>query len=160
MRQRFEQQLVLGATPIGETKFPLRSRDELPPVLKALQYIFITPELNNAIFSILENKIANTKKKTGRKGMDLWQILVLATVRHTLNTNWDRLEHIANHDNLIRKILGVHTSNFGEDDYEFAYQTIIDNVSLIDEQMLFTINEIVVKHGQVLLKKKLKKNLS
>ena len=88
------------------------------------------------------------------------QQLVLATVRHTLNTNWDRLEHIANHDNLISKILGVHTSNFGEDDYEFAYQTIIDNVSLIDEQMLFTINEIVVKHGQVLLKKKLKKNLS
>jgi len=37
MRQRFEQQLVLGATPIGETKFPLRSRDELPPVLKAFQ---------------------------------------------------------------------------------------------------------------------------
>jgi len=52
--------------------------------------------------------------------MDLWQILVLAIVRHTLNTNWDRLEHIANHVNLIRRILGVHTTNFCEDDYEFA----------------------------------------
>jgi hypothetical protein len=160
MRQRFEQQLVLGADPISETKFPLRSRDELPPVLKALQYIFITPELNSSIFEILENKIVKTKKNTGRKGMDLWQILVLAIVRHTLNTNWDRLEHVANHDILVRKILGVHTSIWGKEDYEFAYQTIIDNVSLIDEQMLIEINEIVVKHGQAILKKKHKKNLS
>jgi len=50
MRQRFEQQLLIGATPIEEIKFPLCSRDELPPVLKALQYIFITPDLNREIF--------------------------------------------------------------------------------------------------------------
>jgi hypothetical protein len=46
MRQRFQQQTTLGITPINEVKFPLRSRDELPPVLMALQHIFITPELN------------------------------------------------------------------------------------------------------------------
>jgi IS5 family transposase len=160
MRQRFEQQLVLGATPIGETKFPLRSRDELPPVLKALQYIFITPELNEKVFTMLENKIIKGKKNTGRKGMDLWQILVLAIVRHTLDTNWDRLEHVANYDILTRKILGVHTSSFGVEDYEFAYQTIIDNVSLIDEQILLEINQLAVKHGQILLKKKRKKHLT
>lgn len=36
MRYRFEQQTPLGITPVREVKFPLRSRDELPPVLKAL----------------------------------------------------------------------------------------------------------------------------
>ncbi len=36
MRQRFEQQMVMGVSPIGETEFPLRSRDELPPVLTQL----------------------------------------------------------------------------------------------------------------------------
>lgn len=157
MRQRFEQQLVLGATPIEEIKFSLRtqrSRDELPPVLKALQYIFITPELNKEIFVLLENKIVKGKKQTGRKGMDLWHILVLATVRHNLDTNWDRLEHVANNDKLTRQILGVHATNFGMEDYEFSYQSIIDNVSLIDEDMLFKINELVAKHGQILLKKK------
>ena len=102
MRKRFEQQLIIGATPISETKFPLRSRDELPPVLKALHYIFITPELNNAVFNLLEDGITNKKKKTGRTGMNLWQILVLATVLHTLDTNWDRLEHVANYDILVR----------------------------------------------------------
>jgi hypothetical protein len=159
MRQRFEQQLLIGATPIEEVKFPLRSRDELPPVLKALQYVFITPDLNKEIFELLENKIVKGKKKTGRKGMDLWQILVLAIVRHTLDTNWDRLEHVANYDILTRQILGVHTSGFGVEQYEFSYQTIIDNVCLIDEEMLHEINQLVVKRGQILLKKKRRKNL-
>ncbi|MBC7382530.1 MAG: ISNCY family transposase [Bacteroidia bacterium] len=159
MRKRFEQQLIIGATPISETKFPLRSRDELPPVLKALHYIFITPELNNAVFNLLEDRITNKKKKTGRTGMDLWQILVLATVRHTLDTNWDRLEHVANYDNLVRQILGVYTSDYGVLGFEFGYQTIIDNVSLIDEELLFEINDIVVKHGQLLLKKREKEEL-
>ena len=154
MRQRFQQQATFCITPISEVKFPLRSRDELPSVLLGLQYIFITPELNEKIFSLLEEKIVSGKKKTGRKGMDLWHILVLAVVRHTLDTNWDRLEHIANYDVLLRKILGVHVEKFGIEEMEFAYQTIVDNVSLIDENLLHAINLIVVEHGHHLLKKK------
>jgi len=155
MRQRFEQQTAMGITPISEVKFPLRSRDELPPVLKALQYIFVTPGLNEKIFTLLEKKVCQGKKKTGRPGMDLWQMLVLSVVRHTLDTNWDRLEHIANYDLLIRKILGVHIETFGDGlEKEFSYQTIVDNVSLIDEPLLHDMNALVVAHGQKLLKKK------
>lgn len=127
MRQRFQQQTTFGITPISEVKFTLRSRDELPPVLMALQHIFIMPELNEKVFTLLEKKVVNKKKKTGRKGMDLWHILVLAVIRHTLDTNWDRLEHIANYDILLRKILGVHVEKFGIEEVEYAYQTIVDN---------------------------------
>jgi len=154
MRQRFEQQTTLGILPISEAKFPLRSRDELPPVLKALQYIFITPELNEKIFQLLEQKICLGKKKTGRTGMDLWHILVLAVVRHALDTNWDRLEDEANNHKLIRQIMGVCPNDFGIEEKEFKYQTIVDNVSLIDEELLQQINRIVVEHGQFLFKKK------
>ena len=154
MRHRFQQQTTLGITPISEVKFPLRSRDELPPVLMALQHIFITPELNEKVFALLEKKVLSGKKKTGRKGMDLWHILVLAVIRHTLDTNWDRLEHIANYDVLLRKILGIHVEKFGIEEIEFAYQTMVDNVSLIDDELLHQINLIVVEHGHNLLKKK------
>ena len=154
MRKRFEHQTTLGITPITEVKFPLRSRDELPPVLKALQHIFITPELNEKVFSLLEKKVCEGKKKTGRMGMDLWHILVLATVRHTLDTNWDRLEHIANFDVLTRQILGVRVDHFDINEMEFCYQTMVDNVSLIDEQLLHEINTLVVSYGHNLLKKK------
>lgn len=154
MRQRFQQQTTLGITPVSEVKFPLRSRDELPPVLKALQHIFVNPELNEKVFALLEEKVLKDKKKTGRKGMDLWHILVLAVIRHTLDTNWDRLEHIANYDVLLRKVLGIHVEKFGIEETEFAYQTMVDNVSQIDDELLHQINLMVVQHGHNLLKKK------
>ena len=154
MRQRFQQQTTLGITPINEVKFPLRSRDELPPVLMALQHIFITPQLNEKVFALLQKKVVSNKKKTGRKAMDLWHILVLAAIRHTLDTNGDRLEDMANYHKLLRQVLGVHVEKFGIDEVEFAYQTIVDNVSLIDEQLLLQINKLVIEHGHNLLKKK------
>jgi IS5 family transposase len=154
MRQRFEQQTMMGITPIGEVKFPLHSRDELPPVLKALQYIFITHELNEKILQLMEEKVCSGKKKTGRKGMDLWHILVLAVVRHTLGTNWDRLEDLASNHRTLRQILGIHTELIGMEEKEFPYQTMVDNVSLVDESLLQQINQIVAEHGHKLLKKK------
>jgi len=154
MRQRFEQQMRLSTIAISDVKFPLKSRDELPPVLKALQYIFITPEINEKVFALLEEKICKNKKKTGRKGMDLWHLFVLAVIRHTLDTNWDRLQMIANYDELVRSIMGVHGSTFYDKKIEFNYQNILDNVSLLDEKLLEQINQIVVEAGQQLLKKK------
>jgi len=155
MRQRFEQQMNLRTVAISDVKFPLKSRDELPPVLMALQYIFVTAELNEKVFQLLEKKIVSGKKKTGRPGMDLWHILVLAVVRHTLSTNWDRLEDMANYHQLVRQIMGVHETAFLEDDkIEFGYQTILDNVSLLDENILAEVNQLVVEAGHILLKKK------
>lgn len=155
MRQRFEQQMNLRTVAVNDVKLPLKSRDELPPILMALQYIFVTPSLNEQVFALLEKKIVGDKKKTGRKGMDLWHILVLAVVRHGCNTNWDTLETWANHHELVRKIMGVHATAFIEDEkLEFNYQTIIDNVSLIDEALLHQINDLVVEAGHKLVKKK------
>lgn len=113
MRKRFEQQRKLGVISISEVKLPLKSRDELPPILRALQHIYITPELNEEVFRILEGKVLKGKKKTGRYGMELWHILVLSSVRLGLEANYDRLEDFANHHKLIRQILGVETE-FGE----------------------------------------------
>ena len=155
MRQRFEQQMNFSTIPISEVKFPLKSRDELPPVLKALQYIYVNPELNEKVFSLLEEKICKDKKKTGRQGMDLWHILVLAVVRHTLDTNWDRLHDTANYHELVRSIMGVHTtSTFYDERIEFNYQNILDNVSLLDETLLQKVNQLIVEAGHHLLKKK------
>jgi len=155
MRQRFEQQMNLRTVAISDVKFPLKSRDELPPVLMALQYIFITPELNEKVFALLEKKICSGKKKTGRKGMDLWHILVLAVVRHACGTNWDTLETWSNHHELVRRVMGVHASAFIEDEkIEFTYQSIIDNVTLIDEALLYEINQLVTDAGHKLVKKK------
>ena len=152
MRKRFEQQRKLGIIPISSVQLPLKSRDELPPILRALQYIYVTPELNEEVFRILEESVQKGKKKTGRYGMELWHILVLSAVRLGLEANYDRLEDFANHHKLIRQILGVETE-FGEGK-RYSMQSIKDNVSLLDEETINKINEVVVSAGHRLVKKK------
>lgn len=146
MRKRFELQYELGATPIEKIKIPLDSRDELPPTLRALQHIYTTPELNKKVFDILERKILPTVDfTTGRPGMNLWEILVLGTVRWTRDTDYDHLHHIANFDGLVRKLLGI--SNFCENLKKYSLQTLKDNIGLLDKETLDEINELVVKTG-------------
>ena len=154
MRKRFEQQLDLIHVPIAEVHLPTKSRDELPPVLAALQYIFITPELNERVFTILEEKICGGKRKTGRPGMDLWEILVLAVSRNALDCDYDRLHHLANYDQLMRSIMGVALRGFSGKARQYKYQTLVDNVTLLDEATINRINGLVVEAGHRLVKKK------
>jgi len=109
MRVRFKNQIKIGTTPISEVKLDLRSRHQLAPVLRTLQYVFITPDLNETVFKILEEKVKKGLKNTGRYGMDLWQILVLGMVRHCENADYDKLLDMANHHSSLRGILGVQT---------------------------------------------------
>lgn len=151
MRKRFEQQLSIDITPIIDIKIKDNKRDELPPTLLALQHIFITPELNHEVFRIMEEAILKGKKKTGRNGLDLWQILVLGVVRMTLDINYDRLLDIANNHMQIRQIMGI--CPVCEDGKEFAYSTILDNVKLLDDETIEKISAIVVKAGHQIVKK-------
>lgn len=145
MGKRFEAQIELGQTPIELVILPSQSRDELPPILAGLQWIFKTPELNEAIFKLLEEKVVGDKQDTGRPGMDLWHILVLGVVRLGLNCDYDRLEHMVNFDGLVRKMMGLPA--FGTDEESFHHKTISDNICHIDEVLLKKINAIVVQHG-------------
>jgi IS5 family transposase len=154
MRKRFEQQMTLGRLPIGETEIPTKKRSgALPGLCAALKEIFTNPEWNERVFKILEAKITNGKKRTGRPGMDLWQIFVLSQVRLCQNISYDELHHIADYDALIRQIMGVE-SGFGYEKYRFEYQNIIDNVSLLDDETVMELNQVIVEFGHDVFKKK------
>ena len=131
---------------------PTHSRDELPPVLLALQAIFTTPQYNERIFAILDKAVNTGKSTNGRTGMDLWEIIVLAVVRMTLGTNYDRLHHIANYDNLVRGVMGVEQSNFG-DGKKYGLTTLKENIGMLDEQTIDAIGEIVLEAGYSKIKK-------
>ncbi len=153
MRRRFEVQLALGRIPIERVSIPLKSRDELPPILAGLQWIFQTPEINEQIFALLEARLLVGKKATGRPGLDLWHILVLGVVRLGLDCDYDRLEDMANHHTLLRQVLGVNPLRTPEEK-PFHYKTLSQNVCLVDEELLAQINAIVVAHGREVFKKK------
>jgi IS5 family transposase len=83
--------------------------------------------------------------------MDLWKIFVMGILRLDLNIDYDRLHHEVNYDLLIRQMLG-HGMFDREGNYQL--QTIKDNVSLLKPELLDEINQVIVKAGHVLLKKK------
>jgi hypothetical protein len=154
MRKRFEQQMTLGSIPIGETKITTKKRSgALPGLCAALKEIFVTPEWNERVFEILEAKIMAGKQRTGRPGMDLWQIFVLSQVRLCQNISYDELHDLANYHTLIRQIMGIERG-FSYERHEFEYQNIVDNVSLLDDETVRELNQVIVEFGHEVFKKK------
>lgn len=152
MREVTARQLRLGHADIGSLTFNPRSRDDIPQVLQGLQYLYVTDELREAVFAVLEKLVpAEVDASRGRPGMDLWNALVLATLRVNLNWDYDRLLEMANQHRSIRQMLG---HGFWDDDYEYKLQTVKDNADLVDEASLQRINQLVVEAGHKLLKKK------
>jgi hypothetical protein len=154
MRQPDSPQPDLHLTPIEKIVLPLKSRDELPPILAGLQWLWMHPPLQAEVFAWLEAAILADKQATGRPGMDLWQILVLGVVRLGLDADWDRLEDGANHHTLIRQMLGVSLTPWGEGAPVFARQTVRDNVALLDEAWRQPVNARVAAAGRAVFAKK------
>jgi len=154
MRHPFQAQPDLQLTPIEKIRLPLRSRDELPPILAGLQWIWMHPTLKAEILALLEAAVLADKKVTGRTGMNLWQILVLGVVRLGLDADWDRMEHIANYDALVRQMLEVPAAPWGEEDKRFGHQTLRDNVALLDDPLLQAINARIAAAGREVFAKK------
>lgn len=153
MRKRFEQQYSLDVLRIEDTEVNLKSRDAFAKLILALKKIYTNSKYNSQLFSILESKIMKNKKKTGRSGMNLWQIFVLAQTRLTLNINYDRLHDLVNNHHTLRQILGIEKS-LEQKRIEIEYQNIVDNIKLLSDETLKQINEIIVEMGHDVFKKK------
>ncbi|MDA3892059.1 MAG: ISNCY family transposase [Salinivirgaceae bacterium] len=146
MRKRFEQQLEIGVKPILETPVLFKSRDDIPALVLALLTIYKTPEYNSKIFNLLEKLILDGKKKTGRPGLNLWQIFVLSQYRLALNLDYDRLHYMTCSDSTLRQLIGIETES-GIDRRDISYQRILDNVHLLDNETLSKINDIIIEFG-------------
>ena len=154
MRKRFEQQLTLGQLQIEEAFINPKSKNALDELLAALKAIYCNKEYNEKIFSILEKFINTSNQKSGRKGMDLWCIFVLSQVRLCLNISYEYLHDQANNHHKMRHLMGIE-KGFGYDRFEFEYQNIYDNVSMLSDELVAEINKVIIDfgHGQVFKKK-------
>jgi uncharacterized protein Yka (UPF0111/DUF47 family) len=118
-----------------------------------LQYIYCNVEIRREVFTILEDIVPKgIDENNGRPGMELWKILVLGTIRLNCNWDFDKLQEIANNHHTLRQMLGH--GSIWKDDYQYALQTLKDNVSLLTAEVLDRINQVVVKSGHSLVKKK------
>ncbi len=151
MRKPQTQALSGGEIDIGKIQFDVRSRDDIPAVLRGLQLIYVEQDKRERLFTLLGQSLGEKARlSTGRPGMELWRIFVLATLKQGLGCDWDRLQELANEHRTLRRMLG-HTD---EDRTHYRMQTLIDNVSLLTPQVLADINQLVVETGHEVVKKK------
>lgn len=152
MRVVQENQMTFGQVDISTIRFNPKSRDDIDKILKGLQYIYCNKK--EELFAILEKMIPeNVNKNNGRPGMELWRVFVLGVLRLNLDWDYDRLLHMANHNLLIRQMLG-HTDGWDDDEYEL--QTIKDNFKLLTPEVMEELNAFIVHCGHGLVKKKKK----
>jgi len=152
MRKIIDLQMKLGEKAIEDIQFDPQSRDEIPKLLRGLQALYINEETRKAIFKVLCELIpSGVDSENGRKGMDLWKILVLGTLRLNCNWDYDKVHEIANEHGKVRAMLG-HSRM--DESYRYALQTIKDNVSLFTPEISDKINQIVVKYGHEIAGKK------
>lgn len=151
MRYVENPQLVLGEDKIARIQFDPRSRDDIPQLLMGLQHLYLTPSLREQVFAILETAIPpEIDPSNGRPGMELWKVLVLGSLRLTLNCDYDRVHELANNHKTLRQMLG---HGWLDDECQYSLQTIKDNVRLLTPEILDEINQVVVKAGHRALKK-------
>ena len=152
MRVVQNSQIRLGELSIAEIRIDERSRDDIPAVLRGLQEIYTHDEKREQLFALLEESLTSkTRHTTGRPGMQLWRIFVLATLKQGLNCDFDRLQQYANHHDTVRQMLG---HGDWDDDTKYPMQTLVDNISLLSAEKLAEISQLVVEHGHEWVKKR------
>ena len=151
MRTTNHTQMKLGEVDISQVKIDPKSRDDIPQILRGIQYLYRDVGIRDKLFDALKKTIpASIDQANGRPGMELWKIFVLGIVRLNLNCDYDRLQSLANNYKTVREMLGH--SDFDEDYYEL--QTLKDNVQLLTPDVLAEINQICGGSGSCAFKKK------
>jgi len=152
MRKVIQEQMKFGEVAISDIEFDVRSRDEIPKLLLGLQELYCDLTTRRQVFEVLVNLVPkDINPQKGRKGMDLWKILVLGVLRLNCNWDYDKLKEIADNHKIVRLMLGHSEMDNG---FRYALQTLKDNVSLFTPEILNKISYIVVKHGHQVIGKK------
>ncbi len=151
MRSATKLQMQLGEIDIANIRLDPRSRDDIPQLLRGLQYLYTEKTLRAEIFAVLARLTPQTiNPEMGRPGMALWKIFVMGSLRLNLNCDYDRLQELVNNHKTIRQMLG---HGFTDDDLTYHLQTLKDNVQLFTPEILDEINQVVVQAGHQLKKK-------
>src|SRR5712692_587804 len=148
MRRRFNPQPRLDCPLIEQVKLNLNCRDEIIPILRALQHIYSDSKLRREILDLVgEDVNRETSNEHGRPGMAYWQIAVLAAVRLGCNLDYDKLQDLAEQHRNLRFLMGI---GDWQEQVDFDWRRIHDNLCHLRPETLKKINRLVVTAGHKL----------
>ena len=145
MRKPFSNQQRLDCNTVLEVPLNLNCRDELIPILRALQHIYSKPALRDEILQLIAADVnKDARDDCGRDGLDYWQILVLAAVRLGCNLDYDKLQDLAEQHLALRHVMGV---GDWDGDRTFSWRRIRDNLCLVRPATIDKISHAIVAEG-------------
>ena len=145
MRRPFDPQLRFDCPGIPDVPLNTECRDEIIPILRALQHLYARPELRDELLDTVAQDVNGTARADlGRPGMEYWSILVLGAVRLGCNLNYDRLQNLAEEHRSLRRIMGL---DGWCDDQTFDWRRLRDNICLLSPDTLERLNHLIVAEG-------------
>lgn len=145
MRKKFSDQQRLDCRGVRGVELNLNCRDEIVPILRAIQHVYEQPKLRNEILDLIALDVnQDASQDLGRQGMDYWQILVLAAVRLGCDLNYDKLQDLAENHAALRHIMGI---GDWRQDVDFGWRRIRDNVCLLKPGTIEKISHAIVAEG-------------
>jgi IS5 family transposase len=148
MRLAVPEQARLAGSSIAAVPLNLNCRDEIIPILRALQHVYEQPQLRQEILDLVGKDVnRDSSPDRGREGLSYWTIMVLAAVRLGCNFDYDKLQDLAEQHRTLRLLMGI---SDWEDETEFDWRRIRDNLCLLRPQTLEKINHLIVAAGHEL----------
>lgn len=149
MRLAYQEQPRLDCPPVDAVPLNLNCRDEIIPILRALQHVYAAAPVRREILDLVGNDVnAHSSPDEGRTGLDYWTITVLAAVRLGCNFDYDKLQDLAEQHRTLRLMMGI---GDWEDKTDFDWRRIRDNLCLLQPKTIEKINHVVVAAGHKLV---------
>jgi hypothetical protein len=154
MRTVFNSQPTFDCPAPDQVVFNFQCRDEIIPILRALQHIYSDKASFQTIMDSIGKDVNRTTRKTrGRPGLSYWEILVLAAVRLGCQLDYDKLQNLAEEHRTLRLMMGLGTwedLREKQGKKKFDWRTIRDNICLLRPETLQKINAAIVGAGHEL----------
>ena len=141
-------EMHLDCLPISAVDLNLDCRDEIIPILRALQHLYADPSLQRQLLGLVGKDVnGNTNRRLGRRGMSYWEIAVLAAARLGCDLDYDKLQDLAENHRRLRQIMGI---GDWQDDVDFDWRRLEDNLIKLRPETLKKISDLIVQAGHVL----------
>jgi IS5 family transposase len=149
MRLAYQEQPRLDCPPVDALPLNRNCRDEIIPILRALQHVYGQVALRREILDLVGNDVnGDSSPDHGRTGLSYWTITVLAAVRLGCNFDYDRLQDLAEQHRTLRLMMGI---GDWQDEEDFDWRRIRDNLCLLRPETLTKINHLLVAAGHQLV---------
>ena len=146
MRKAFSDQRRLDCRGVLDVELNLDCRDEIIPILRALQEVYQQPGLRKRILDLIGRDVnRDARRDVGRQGMNYWHILVLVAVRLGCDLDYDKLQDLAENHTALRHIMQI---GDWRQDLDFGWRRIRDNICLLKPETIEKISQAIVAHGQ------------